>query len=322
MRKKILITRLWPSIVIQSMRDRYDITVDDSDVPLSPQQIREAMTRFDAICPTITDRLDTQIFEQVGLKVRIISNFGAGVEHIDIDAAKRAGIVVTNTPDVLTQSTAELCILLMLMTARRAAEGERQVRARRWHGWYPTHLMGCNLQDKRLGFIGFGRIAQATACMAKSLWNMEIAYYGRRRIDAGPGVPEAEYHASLISMLEASDIVSVQCPGGKETHHLLNAEMIARMKPSAILINTARGSVVEERALADALQRGRLWGAGLDVYEREPQIEPALLALENVVLLPHLGSATIQTRTEMGFRAVKNIDDFFSGKEPSDRVTL
>ena len=184
----------------------------------------------------------------------------------------------------------------------------------------PTHLMGHNLRGKRLGFVGFGRIAQATARLAKALWNMEIAFYSRRCIDLVPGLEEATYYESLPALLEISDVVSVQCPGGVETYHLINSAMIAQMRPSAILINTARGSVVDEPALADALRRGVLAAAGLDVYEREPRVEPALIALENVVLLPHLGSATIETREEMGFRVLANIDAFFAGMEPPDRV--
>ena len=316
---RILITRRWPDAVVARMRERYDVTIDATDRPLTLEVLREAMKRFDAICPTITDRIDAAVLGQPGARVRIIANFGAGFEHVDLAAARRAGIVVTNTPDVLTQATAELAVLLMLMVSRRAGEGERQLRAGHWPGWHPTHLMGGELAGKTLGLVGFGRIAQVTARMAAALWDMKIVYHARRRVDISE-LPDAEFHASLPTLLACADVVSLHCPGGAETHHLLDAERLAQMKPSAILINTARGSIVDEAALADALRRNRLAGAGLDVYENEPRVSPTLLELDNVVLLPHLGSATLETRCRMGFRALDNLDAFFAGKVPPDRV--
>jgi lactate dehydrogenase-like 2-hydroxyacid dehydrogenase len=320
MRKRILITRQWPEIVLTRMAEKYDIVVDAVDRPLTTAELTEGMREFDAICPTITDKLDRAIIDSPDCRVRLIANFGAGYEHIDIGAAKAAGIVVTNTPDVLTQATAELSILLMMMAARRAGEGERQSRSGGWPGWHPIHMMGRSLHGLRLGFVGYGRIAQATARMAQAMWDMEIGYHSRTKVASAPNRSEPHYFETLPALLEDSDVVSVQCPGGPETHHLLNAEMLARMKPGALLINTARGSVIDEMALAAALRCGTLAAAGLDVYENEPEIHPDLLDLENVVLLPHLGSATIETRAAMGFRAKANVDAFFTGGLPSDRV--
>ena len=315
-RARIFVTRNWPEAVLAAMRERYEVISNETDQPLSTSELAAAMAACDVLCPTITDRIDAAMLGQPGLPLKMIANFGAGFEHIDLAAARMAGLVVTNTPDVLTQATAELGILLMLMVARRVGEGERELRAGQWPGWHPTHLMGTSLAGKRLGLVGFGRIGQATAQMARALWGMEIAYHSRRRID----VSDASYVASLPELLAISDVVSLQCPGGPETRHLIDAAMIARMKSTAILINTARGSVVDEVALADALRSRVIAGAGLDVYEREPQVEAALLACKNAVLLPHLGSATLQTREAMGFRVLANIDAFLSGQEPPDRV--
>lgn len=320
MREKILVTRLWPQAVLNKMAETYDVTYDAGDRPLGPDALAQALREYDILCPTITDRINAQMLSSADCKVRLIANFGAGYEHIDLTSAKAAGITVTNTPDVLTRSTAELGILLMLMAARRAGEGERQLRAGNWPGWYPVHLMGRNLHGARLGMIGYGRIGQATAEMAKALWDMKISYHSRRPLPEGTDPVGATYVDSLAALLENVDVLSVQCPGGAATHHLLNAEMIRRLKPHAIVINTARGSVIDEAALAEALSTGRLAAAGLDVYEREPAVHPALLALENVVLLPHLGSATVETRTAMGLRALSNIDAFVAGREPTDRV--
>jgi lactate dehydrogenase-like 2-hydroxyacid dehydrogenase len=253
--------------------------------------------------------------------LKIIANFGAGFEHIDLAAAKGAGVVVTNTPGALTEATADIALTLILMAARRAGEGERELRAKGWAGWRPTHLLGQSLAGKTLGLVGFGRIAQATAQRAKGGFGMRIAYHGRRRSDAEVEARfEATYHADLGALLAASDVVSLHCPGGPATRHLIDAAALARMKPTAILINTARGSVVDEAALAQALESRRIAAAGLDVYEAEPVVSPALLALENAVLLPHLGSATIESRTAMGMQAADNLDAVFAGLEPADRV--
>jgi lactate dehydrogenase-like 2-hydroxyacid dehydrogenase len=310
---RLLVTRRWPAEVEAYLAGRYDVTLNTDDRPLARGDLADAMRRYDAICPTITDRFDPDLLATPGATVRILANFGAGIEHVDLDAARAAGIAITNTPDALTDATADLAILLMLMVARRAGEGEREVRAGRWAGWRPTHLIGRGLAGRTLGLVGYGRIARAVAGRAQA-FGMTVRHYSRR-----PG-GEPGYEATLETLATEADILSLHVPGGTETRHLVDAALLARMKPDAILINTARGSVVDEAALADALSQGRLAGAGLDVYEREPAVHPALLACENAVLLPHLGSATIETRTAMGMQAAANLDAFFAGREPPNLV--
>lgn len=318
-RKRLLVTRRLPAAVERAMAERYDATFNVNDVALTAADLRRAAAGYDAICTTITDTVDTGVVSAD--RVRIIANYGAGYEHIDLDAARAAGVVVTNTPDVLTDATAELAILLMLAAARRAGEGERQLRAGAWPGWHPTHLIGRSITGKTLGLIGFGRIAQATAARARAGFGMPILYTSRRRADAAT---EARHHATWIGSVEElagrADVVSLHVPGGAATHRMVDAALLAHMRPDAILVNTARGSVIDEEALAQALHAGRIAAAGLDVYAREPRVSPALLACENAVLLPHLGSATIEARTAMGMRALANLDTFFAGETPDDRV--
>jgi lactate dehydrogenase-like 2-hydroxyacid dehydrogenase len=297
------------------------VTVNPDDRPLGRDGLSMALLTYDALSPTITDKLDAGLLQSPGLKTRIIANFGAGVEHIDLIAAKSANLVVTNTPDALTDATAELTLLLMLMASRRAGEGERLLRAGKWTGWAPTQLLGTDVKGKTLGLIGFGRIAKETARRARAAFGMRIAYHSRTRASAEDEKAfGAEHHATLDSLLAASDVVSLHCPGGAATKHLINEQSIARMKPTAILINTARGSVVDEEALAAALSQRRIAAAGLDVYEREPHVSASLLELENVVLLPHLGSATLEARTAMGMQMADNLGAFFAGREPPNRV--
>lgn len=317
MKPRILISRRWPAAVEQRLAARYDVTLNEADTPLGIEQLKAAMGDYDALCPTVSDKVPAEVLAAPGARVRIIANYGAGFEHIDLTAAKAAGLVVTNTPDVLTDATAELAVLLMLMTSRRAGEGERELRAGRWEGWRPTHLLGQSLAGKTLGLVGYGRIARATAQRAKAALGMEVAYYSRRRSADEDG---ATYHDSLESLAAASDVLSLHTPGGPETHHMVDAALLARMKPTALLINTARGSVVNEADLAKALTDGVIAGAGLDVYQGEPQVNPVLLAAPNAVLLPHLGSATLETRTAMGMKVADNLDAFFDGKPPLDRV--
>ena len=317
---KILITRPWPPAAQAYLQARYDVTVNDA-APLTTDQLRAAMTDYDALCPTVTDKLTAEVFATPNARVRMIGNFGAGFEHINIDAAKSAGIVVSNTPDVLTEATADIAIMLMLMTSRRASEAERQLRAGGWKGWGTTALMGQSLAGKTLGLVGFGRIAQATARKAKSALGMTIAYHSRRRV--APDIEaahDARYVPSLDALAAQADVLSLHTPGGADTHHMIDTRRLNLMKPTAIVINTARGSVVNEADLARALAAGTIWAAGLDVYEREPIVHPALLPLHNAVLLPHLGSATLETREAMGMRAARNIDQFFAGEPVGDRV--
>lgn len=316
-RPRLLVTRRLPQPVEDHFRAQYDVDLNAGDAPMDRAALIAAMTRYDAICPTITDRFDAEILATPGASVKILANFGAGHEHIDLEAAKRAGIAVTNTPDVLTDATADIAILLILMASRRAGEGERELRAGQWTGWRPTHMIGQGLSGKVLGLVGYGRIARATAKRARDGFGMQIAYHGRREAADADG---ADYHPTLASLMAAADIVSLHVPGGAETRHMIDAAALAAAKPGQVIVNTARGSAIDEAALAAALAEGRIAAAGLDVYEREPAVHPALLALENVVLLPHLGSATIETRTAMGLRAAANLEAFFAGRELPDRV--
>ena len=316
----LLITRQWPEQVEKHLAERYDVRLNESDQPMDRTALMAAMRTYDALCPTVTDRIDAKILGVPERKVRIIASYGVGHEHIDLAAARAAGIVVTNTPDVLTDATAELAFLLMLMVSRRAGEGDRMIRAGRWIGWRPTDLLGRSLDGKLLGLVGFGRIARATARRAHA-FGMKIAYFSRSPATDDDLGFEANYMPSLEQIAEQADVLSLHCPGGEETRHLINADILARMKPGAVLVNTARGTVIDEEALADALIAGRIAGAGLDVFEREPEVNPKLLDLESVVLLPHLGSATIETRTAMGMRVAANLDQFFAGKEPHDRLS-
>ena len=320
-RPRLLITRRLPEAVHERLRIGYDLTANIDDVPLDRAALASALRDFDALVPTITDRFDGELLRAAPFRTRIIANFGAGIEHIDLRAAKSANIVVSNTPGALTEATAEVALLLTLMVARRAGEGERLLRAGQWKGWSPTQLLGQDLRGKTLGLVGFGRIARETARRARTLLDVRIVYHSRSRASVDEEMAlGATYHESLPALLAASDIVSLHCPGGATTRHLLNKQTLECMKSTAILINTSRGSVVDDDALADALSRGVISAAGLDVYEAEPVVHPTLLKLENVVLLPHLGSATIQTRTAMGMQAADNLDAFFSGITLPSRV--
>lgn len=320
-RPRLLITRRLPAPVEERLRQRYEVSLNDTDVPLGREALLRALREHDALGPTITDRLDASLLDAGDLRVRVIANFGAGVEHIDLQAARRAKLRVTNTPGALTEATAQLALLLMLMAARRAGEGERLLRAGEWTGWAPTQLLGTDLRGKTLGLIGFGRIARETARLARAVLDVRVGYHSRSRASAADEAAfEAVHHGTLESLLASSDIVSVHCPGGSATRHLLNATTLACMRPGAILINTARGSVVDEAALAAALGKGSISAAGLDVYEAEPAVNTALVRLDNVVTLPHLGSATFQTRVGMGMQMADNLDAFFDGKAPPNLV--
>jgi len=316
-RPRLLVTRRLPDAVEDHFRAHYDVTLNPADAPLDAAALRAAMTRFDAICPTITDRFDAAVLGAPGATVTILANYGAGFEHIDLDAAKRAGIAVANTPDVLTEATADLAILLMLMATRRAGEGERELRAGRWTGWRPTHMIGQGLAGKTLGLVGFGRIARATAERARAGFGMRIAYFSRREAKEAGG---AVFYPTLEALAHDADILSLHVPGGAETRHMIDAPLLATLKPGTVVVNTARGSAIDEAALAEALASGRVAAAGLDVFEREPAVHPALLACDNAVLLPHLGSATIEARTAMGMRAAANLEAWFAGRDLPDRV--
>lgn len=321
-RPRVLVTRKWPDRIEALMAERYDATVNLSDIPLGQEELVAAMQGYDAICTTITDRINADILGVEGRRTQIIANFGAGFEHIDLAAAKQAGVSVSNTPGVLTDATADLAITLMLMASRRAGEGERELRAGAWQGWRPTHMLGTSLRGKTLGLVGFGRIAQATAERAKFGFGMEIAYFSRR-----PGAKDevdrlgAQYFPTLDELACHCDFLSLHVPGGPETRSMINAEILAKLPRHAILINTARGDVVDETALVKALTEGSIAGAGLDVFVGEPAVRSELLTAPNAVLLPHLGSATIETREAMGLCALANLDDWREGRKPRNCLT-
>lgn len=315
-RPRILLTRRWPEAVEQRLGQRYDLTLNEGDRPMDEAALIRAMRDHDALCPTVTDRITRQVIMAEGRRARIIGNYGAGFEHIDLGAAREAGILVTNTPDVLTEATADIAMLLILMAMRRAGEGERELRAGGWSGWRPTHLLGQSLDGKLLGLVGFGRIARAVARRAGA-FGMRIAYHSRT---PAPDMPQDSYFANLGALAEQADVLSLHAPGGAETRHMIDAALLARMPRHAVLVNTGRGSLIDEAALAEALSYHRIAAAGLDVYEAEPQVHPALVGLPNVVLLPHLGSATIEARTAMGMKVADNLDRFFAGEPLLDPV--
>jgi lactate dehydrogenase-like 2-hydroxyacid dehydrogenase len=317
---RVLVTRRWPEEVERQLAERFDVTFNEGDAPLGAADLASAMSEYDVLCPTVSDKIDAGVIAG-GERVKLIANYGVGFEHIDIAAAKAKGIAVSNTPGVLTDATADIAMTLVLMVARRAGEGERELRAGNWSGWRPTHLLGASLSGKTLGLVGFGRIGIATARRAHHGFGMKIAYYGRR--EALPDVVaelDALFYPQLVDLLAASDFVSLHIPGGVETNGMIGAEALAAMRPGSYLINTARGGVVDHAALADALRNGQLAGAGLDVFPAEPAVPEELLGLENVVLLPHLGSATRETRNAMGERALANVVAWAEGRPLPDRV--
>ncbi len=319
---KVIVTRRWPEAVEKKVSELFDATLNAKDTPLSAADLQDAMRTTDAVLCTVTDRMTAEVLSVDGRRAKILGNFGVGFNNIDIEAAKAEGLVVTNTPEVLTDCTADIAMTLLLSVARRTGEGERHLRGGEWTGWRPTHMMGAKVTGKKLGIIGMGRIAQAVAKKAHSGFDMKIAYYDPYLPDPDSvnKAFDAESCGSIEAVLADSDFVSLHCPATLETRHLMNAERFKAMQPYAFLINTARGDVVDEAALVAALKAGTIAGAGLDVYEREPEVTRELLEMENVVLLPHLGSAALETREGMGFKVVANVEAFFSGKEPPNRV--
>ena len=320
-RPVVIVTRRLPGAVEEAVAKDFDARLNREDRPLSAAELQEALRTADALLPTVTDKLTADVLSADPLRTKMIANFGVGFNNIDVTAAKARGISVSNTPDVLTDATADLAMTLLLMVGRRAGEGERHLRAGHWAGWRPTHMLGRMVSGKTLGLIGMGRIARAVARRAHHGFGMRVLY-----TDPYPPPPEvakelgAEQRATIEEVLSQSDFVSLHCPATPETRHLMSGVRLAKMKPSAYLINTARGDVVDEQALIEALTKGWLAGAGLDVFEREPQVSAALLAMENVVLLPHLGSATEETRVAMGMRALENLRLHFAGSPLRDRV--
>jgi len=320
-RPVVVVTRRLPALVEEQVASEFAARLNPDDHALSAAELTAALSSADALLPTVTDRLTATVLGAQPLRTRILANYGVGFNHIDTAAAKARGLVVTNTPDVLTDDTADDAVLLMLMVARRAGEGERHVRAGAWTGWRPTHLLGTRVSGKTLGLIGLGRIGRAVAHRARHGFGMRVIFHDPSPPPAGV-VAElgAEPRASVDEVLREADFVSIHSPATPATRHLMDARRLALMKPGAFLINTARGDIVDEAALVAALQRGTIAGAALDVYEREPEVTRDLLAMEQVVLLPHLGSATSETRVAMGLRALENLKAFFAGLPPRDRV--
>ena len=318
---KILVSRRWPEAVETAMVEKYDVTFNIKDKPLSTNEFKDALSIYDAILPTVTDKISSEVFRVKNPKTKIFGNYGVGFSHIDIPAAKAAGITVSNTPDVLSDCTADITLTLMLMAARRAGEGEREVRSGNWEGWRPRHLIGTRITGKTLGIIGFGRIGREVAKRAHFGFGMKIVVQNRSKIGNDILIRTNAHQVDNIDeLLETSDFISLHCPGGDDNHHLISTKQFKKMKNSAILINTARGEVVDDNALILALKSKEISAVGLDVFNNEPNINPELMKFENAILLPHLGSATQETREAMGFRVLDNIADFFAGKVPRDKV--
>ncbi|MBZ4203031.1 MAG: D-glycerate dehydrogenase [Methylovulum sp.] len=318
---KVVVTRKWPVAVENQLKARFDVQLNETDQPLSVEALMHAMQTADALLPTVTDAISADVLNVAARQVQFIGNFGVGYNNIDIHVAQQHGVVVTNTPHVLTDCTADIAMLLLLMSARRAAEAERLLFSGQWTGWGPTQLMGQKVTGKTLGLIGFGRIAQAVARKAHYGFGMKILFYVPSEPDSAiVEALQAVRCQSVDELLSEAHFVSVHCPGGAATRHLINEQRLQLMRPSAHLINTARGDVIDSNALIKALKAGWIAGAGLDVYEGEPHIHPEFLSLDNITLLPHIGSASEETRIAMGERVVSNLVAYFDGHEPADRV--
>jgi glyoxylate reductase len=319
---RVVVTRKLPDRIETRLRELFDARLNRDDRPFTADELAEAMAQADVLVPTVTDRISAAVIAAAGPRLRLIASFGTGVDHIDLDAAKARGILVANTPGVLTEDTADTTMALILATMRRLTAGERLVRAGEWEGWSPTSMLGHRPGGKKLAILGMGRIGAAVARRARA-FGMSIHYHNRRRL---PPEREAEIGAtwweSLDQMLGQADVLSINCPHTPATFHLLSARRLALLRPHAFLVNTARGEVVDEAALIRALERRELAGAGLDVYAREPEIDRRLLALDSVVCLPHMGSATLEGRIAMGERVLINIRAFVDGHAVPDRVVI
>lgn len=316
----VIVTRKLPDPVETRMMELFQTRLNLADRPMSRDELAAAMREADVLVPTVTDRIDAPLIEQAGERLRLIASFGTGVDHIDLRAAKTRHITVTNTPGVLTEDTADMTMALILAVPRRIVEGNALIQTGTWTGWSPTGMLGHRIHGKRLGIVGMGRIGSAVARRARG-FGLSVHYHNRR--PAHPGLEaelEATYWDNLDQMIGRMDILSINCPHTPATYHLLNRRRIGLMQPHAYIVNTARGEVIDEAALIEALREKRIAGAGLDVYEHEPQVNAELLALDKVVLLPHMGSATIEGRRDMGERVIVNIRSFADGHTPPDRV--
>ena len=316
----VVVTRKLPEQIETRMMELFDTRLNHDDVPFGQDKLIEAVKTAHVLVPTVTDRIDAGVLAHAGPQLRLIANFGNGTDHIDLATARQRGITVTNTPDVLTEDTADMTMALILAVARRVPEGERMVRKGEWNGWSPTHMLGRRIWGRRLGIIGMGRIGRALARRARG-FGLSIHYHNRNRLHADiEGPLEATYWESLDQMLARMDIVSVNCPHTPATYHLLSARRLKLLKKDAYVVNTARGEVIDEAALTRMLRDGQLAGAALDVFEHEPAVNPKLVELDNTVLLPHMGSATLESRIDMGEKVLINIKTFIDGHTPPDRV--
>ena len=317
---KVIVTRRLPEPVETRLRELFDVELNESDEKMNAETLGDAISRADILVPTLGDVIDQKMLAQAGENLRLIANYGAGFDHIDVQTALQRGIMVSNTPGVLTDDTADMTMAMILAVPRRLREGTMLMQQGDWQGWSPTALMGHRIGGKRLGILGMGRIGQAVARRAKA-FGLQVHYHNRRRLHGDTEAElEATYWESLDQMLARVDIVSIHCPHTPGTFHLLNARRLKLMKPSAFIINTARGEIVDENALTRMLRSGELAGAGLDVYEQGSEMNPRLRGLDNVLLLPHMGSATIEGRIEMGEKVIINIKTFADGHRPPDQV--
>ena len=319
-RLSVVVTRRLPDAVETRMSELFDVTLRQTDAPMTREELTDAIRRSDVLVPTITDQIDSSLLSQAGDQLKLIANFGAGVDNIDVHTARQRGILVSNTPDVLTEDTADMTLALLLAVTRKIPQGLAEMQADHWRGWSPMAHLGSRIGGKRLGILGMGRIGQAVARRAQA-FGMQVHYHNRRRLR--PEVEEvldATYWESLDQMIARMDVISVNCPHTPSTFHLLNARRLKLLKPSAVIVNTSRGEVIDENALTRGLRAGEIAGAGLDVFEHGHSINPRLRELPNVVLLPHMGSATLEGRVEMGEKVIVNIKTFADGHRPPDQV--
>jgi len=317
---RVVVTRRLPEPIETRMSELFDARLNESDEPMTAAELGAAIREADVLVPTLSDHIDQKLLAQAGPTMRLIANYGAGFDHIDVETARRRGITVTNTPGVLAEDTADMCMALILGVPRRISEGLSLMRSGQWTGWSPTGLTGSRIWGKRLGILGMGRIGQAVARRCKA-FGLQVHYHNRRRLH--PTIEQdlgATYWDSLDQMLARIDILSINCPHTPATYHLVSSRRLELMKRGAFIVNTARGEVIDENALTRALESGHIAGAGLDVFEKEPAVNPRLLQLPNVVLLPHMGSATAEGRIDMGEKVIMNIQTFADGHTPPDKV--
>lgn len=319
-RLSVVVTRRLPEVVETRLKELFDVELREDDTPMRRDELAQALRRADVLVPTITDQIDATLLAQAGERLKLIANYGAGVDHIDVHSARQRGILVANTPGVVTDDTADMTIALMLAVTRRIPQGLAEMQADTWSGWSPMASLGTRVGGKRLGILGMGRIGQAVARRARA-FGMQIHYHNRRRLrPESEEALEATYWESLDQMIARMDVISVNCPHTPSTFHLMNARRLKLMKPTAVIINTSRGEVIDENALTRGLRSGEIAGAGLDVFEQRHDINPRLRELPNVVLLPHMGSATLEGRIEMGEKVILNIKTFADGHRPPDQV--